>query len=78
MRYADAACGTRRQMDTVGMRRSDSICADAVWVCGADTDAANWIGACSDSKRIRTRIGQEINRSCVITGVFQTFKNGGR
>ena len=57
-------------MATVGTRRSDSICADAVSVRGADTDAANGIGVCSDSKRIRTRIGQEIPRSCVITGLF--------
>ena len=44
--------------------------ADADAVCGADTEAANLIGPCSDSKRIRTRIGQEIPRSDVITDVF--------
>ena len=44
----------RRQMATVGTCRSDSLCADAVSVCGADTGVANWIGACSDSKHPHT------------------------
>ena len=39
----------------------------------AHTDAANWIGPCSN--RIRTRIGPEIQRSDVF---FPTFTNGGR
>ena len=46
--------------------------ADAV--SGADTDAANLIGSCTNSKRIRTRIGQEIPRSVVsICGFFPNF-----
>ena len=36
-----AACGMRQQMTTVGTHGSDSICADAAAVCGADTDEAN-------------------------------------
>ena len=57
----------------LGTHRCDSICADAVAVCGADTDAATWIGRRSDSKRVRTRNGQEIPRSDVITDVFPNF-----
>ena len=35
------ACGIGQHMSTVGTRRSDSICGDAVDDCGADTDVAN-------------------------------------
>ena len=70
MRRADAACGMRQQMAIVGIHRSDSMCADADAFCRADTDAANRIAPCSDSNRIRTRIGQEIPRSDVNTEVF--------
>ena len=38
MRHADSVCGMRQQMAT---GRSDSKCADAVMVYGADTDATN-------------------------------------
>ena len=48
MRHADAACGVRQQMATVGMQRNDSMCADAAAVYGADTVASNSIGACND------------------------------
>ena len=75
MRHADAACGMRRQMATVGTQRSDFIYADAGAVFGADTDAANRIGPCSHSKRIRTRIGHEIPRSDVITDAYSQLKN---
>ena len=70
MRHADAACGMRQQMVTVGTHRSDSICADAIAFCMTNTDAANWIGTCSTKKRIRTRIGQGIPRNDVSTYMF--------
>ena len=60
----------RQQMAIVGIHRSDSTCADADAFCRADTDATNRIAPCSDSNRIRTRIGQEIPRSDVIIEVF--------
>ena len=41
MRHADAACGERQQMATVGRDMDDSICADADAVSGVYTDAAN-------------------------------------
>ena len=65
--------GMLQQMSTMGTHRSDFICADAVY--GADADAAKLIGPCSDYKRIRTRIGQEIPRSDVITYVFSQLSN---
>ena len=46
------------------------MCADADAFCRADTDAANRIAPCSDSNRIRTRIGQGIPRSDVNIEVF--------
>ena len=46
------------------------MCADADAFCRADTDAANEMAPCSDSNRIRTRIGQEIPRSDINTEVF--------
>ena len=49
----DTVSGNRQQMATMGTRMSDSIRADAVAVCGPVT-----VGPCSDSKRIRIRIGQ--------------------
>ena len=48
MRHADAACGVRQQMATVGRYRNDSICADTAAVSGVDTDAANRIDSRSD------------------------------
>ena len=62
-------------MATVGADRSDSIYAHADAVCGADTDVANWIAPCSDSKPIRIRIGQEIPRSDVTTDEFSKRSN---
>ena len=35
------AVGGNKWQITVGMSRGDSMCADAVVVCGADTEAAN-------------------------------------
>ena len=55
-------------MAIVGIHRIDSTCADAF--CRADTEAANRIAPCSDSNRIRTRIGQEILRTDVNIEVF--------
>ena len=63
---AASRCGMRQQMAIVGIHRSDSMCADAF--CRAD--AANRIAPCSNSNRIRTRIGQEIPRSDVNIEVF--------
>ena len=39
-------------------------------VLSSDTDAANRIAPCSDSNRIRSRIGQEIPRNDVNIEVF--------
>ena len=61
-------CGMRQQMAIVGIHRSDSMYADAF--CRADTEATNRMAPCSDSNRIRTRIGQEIPRSDVNIEVF--------
>ena len=58
----------RQHMAIVGIHRSDSMCADTF--CRADSDAAHRIAPCSDSNRIRTRIGQEIPRSDVNIEVF--------
>ena len=66
-RHADdmrTACGRHADMQyatTNGYSGSDSMCADAI--CRADIDAVNRIALCSDSNRIRTRIGQGIPRS---------------
>ena len=70
MRHADAACGMRQQMAIVGIQSSDSMCADEDAFCREDADAENRIAPCSDSNRIRTRIGQEIPRSDVNIEVF--------
>ena len=68
MRHADAACGMRQQMATVGTRGIDS---DAVAFCGANTDAqTESVHVVLIKKRIRTRIGQEIPRSDVSTYVL--------
>ena len=47
----------------VNPSRSDSMCGDAGG--DADTDTANRIATCSDSKRIRTRNARYIQRSDV-------------
>ena len=60
----------RQQMAIVGIHRSDSMCAGADAFCREDTDGANRMAPCSDSNRIRTRIGQEIHRSEVNIEVF--------
>ena len=78
MRRVDSACGVRQQMATVGRSRNDSIRAGADAISGADTGASNRIGPCGNSKRFRTRIGQEIpRRDAIADGFFVTFKYGG-
>ena len=53
-------------------------CADADAVCSADTDTADLIGPSYNSKRIRTRLRQEIPRVTSLRTRFPKFLNGGK